>query len=105
MDGELEDEDTRRKGIIYPVFLVDKRREIEELKEELQVSGDPNIHFIQGDFGSYYAEEEILGEGTSGVVKKCLKIGTSEYYAVKAVNSKNDDEILRLVNIPLIIFK
>ena len=105
MDGELSDDETKRTGIRHPVFLMDKEREIEELKEELKVSEDPNIHFIQGNFSSYYSEEEILGEGASGVVKKCLKIDTNEYYAVKAVHYKNDDEILVLVNLPQLFFK
>lgn len=40
---------------------------------------------------------EILGEGTSGVVKRCVKVATDEEFAVKIINYKGDDEIKTLV--------
>jgi hypothetical protein len=73
-------------------------REIEELKTELKIDQHSKIHFIQGSFCKYYKEGDILGEGTSGVVKKCSKVCTKEYFAVKIVQYKGDMEILTLVN-------
>ena len=81
----------------HSIFFTSRLDEVEELKEELQVEDHPDIHFIQGNFDAYYEEQEILGEGTSGTVKKCIKKGTNEEYAVKVVRYRGDTEILLLV--------
>lgn len=58
---------------------------------------DAYIFFIQNTFHEIYEELETLGEGTSGVVKRCVRIATQEEFAVKIVNFKGDDEIKTLV--------
>lgn len=82
---------------MQPVFLVNIDKDIKDLKEELKVNDDPNIHIINGNFGLYYQMGQILGEGTSGTVKKCVRNDTGASYAVKIVNYKNDMEMLVLV--------
>ena len=47
----------------------------------------------------YYEEGNILGEGTSGTVKKCTKTQTNEAFAVKIVRYRGDTELLHIVNI------
>lgn len=42
-------------------------------------------------------EKDVLGQGSTGVVKRCIKNGTDEEFAVKIVPNKNDREILTLV--------
>lgn len=81
----------------HSIFLDTVNYEIEELKKELKIEQHPNIHFIQGSFCKYYKEGEFLGEGTSGVVKKCTKVCTKDEFAVKIVQYKGDMEILTLV--------
>lgn len=88
-------------GIRRPIFTIDPQKEIADLKEELQIKDNPDIHVIQDGFCTYYKECEILGQGTSGIVKKCIKKGTDESYAVKIVNYKNDTELLVLVRLSL----
>lgn len=95
---EVADNTTKSVGIRRPIFVLDPQKEIADLKEELQIKDNPDIHVIQDGFGTYYKECEILGQGTSGIVKKCIKKGTNESYAVKIVNYKNDTELLVLVN-------
>lgn len=67
------------------------------MKEELQVENGQDIYFIQGNFSAYYEELEILGEGASGTVKRCIKNGTSEVFAVKIVRYRGDTERLSFV--------
>jgi len=83
--------------LMKPVFLLDVDREMRDLKEELQINDDPNIHIINGNFALYYQLGVILGEGTTGTVKKCIKNDTGASFAVKMVNYKNDVEMLVLV--------
>lgn len=60
-----------------------------------------DIHFIKGDFFAFYQEEEILGEGMSGTVKKCTKVGTNQVFAVKIVRYRGDSERLFLVSLEI----
>ena len=96
-EQDATDNATKSVGIRRPIFVVDPQKEIADLKEELQIKDNPDIHVIQDGFSMYYKECEILGQGTSGIVKKCIKQGTDESYAVKIVNYKNDTELLVLV--------
>ena len=82
---------------MQPIFLVDVDREIKHLKEELRIHENSNIHIINGNFGLHYQMGQILGEGTSGTVKKCIRNDNGASYAVKIVNYKNDMEMLVLV--------
>jgi hypothetical protein len=79
------------------IFMNNLEQDIEELKKDLKVEEDPDIHFIKGNFKDFYSEEEVLGEGTTATVKKCLKIGTNEPFAVKIVHYRDDTEMLVLV--------
>ena len=84
-------------GAREQIFFVDMEKEVEDLKNDLQVDGCPNIHFIRGNFYDYYAEGDILGQGTSGVVKKYVRKESEESFAVKIVSYRNDLEMLVLV--------
>jgi len=79
------------------VFLRDVESEIDEIKKDLEVENDPNIHFIRGNFYAYYVEGEILGEGTTGTVKKCIRMSDNVPVAVKVVHYRDDLEVLTLV--------
>lgn len=94
---ETHAQHTENSYIRHPVFLIDMDKDVEELTEQLQIADTPNICFIKGDFYTYYQEKGKLGEGTSGTVKKCVKVGTNEQYAVKIVHYKNDTELVVLV--------
>ncbi len=96
-EQDAADNTTKSVGIRRPIFVLDPQKDIADLKEELQIKDNPDIHVIQDGFSSYYKECETLGQGTSGIVKKCIKKGTNESYAVKIVNYKNDTELLVLV--------
>ena len=85
-----------------PLFLKNLDDEVEELKEELQIDENQNIYFIPGDFFVYYEEGDIIGEGTSGTVKKCIKVSTNELFAVKIVRYRGDTELLHLVKVFLL---
>mgnify|MGYP003579185542 FL=1 len=80
------------------VFLRNLDDDVETLKEELQVTEqDYDIHFIDGNFGEYFTEGKVLGQGASGVVKKCKRIQDGEVFAVKSVRYRGDTERLLLV--------
>ena len=79
------------------VFLRDVESEIDEIKRDLEVEHDPNIHFIRGNFYAYHIEGEILGEGTTGTVKKCIRMSDNTAVAVKVVHYRDDLEVLTLV--------
>lgn len=84
-------------GAKEPIFFVDMDKEAEDLKNDLQVDGYSNIHFIRGNFYDYYTEVDILGQGTSGVVKKYVKKDSEDSFAVKIVSYRSDLEMLVLV--------
>jgi hypothetical protein len=96
-NGSEELFDPNQSGTKHSIFFSQIDNEIEELKIDLEVADDPNVHFIEGDFMSYYTEGDVLGEGTTATVKKCQKNGTEEWYAVKIVHYRDDNEILCLV--------
>lgn len=79
------------------IFQRDVESEVEEIKKDLDVENDPHIHFIKGNFYSFYYEGDVLGEGTTGLVKKCTRKDTNEEFAVKVVHYRDDLEILILV--------
>lgn len=81
----------------HTVFYNNLEGDIESLKEDLQVVDRQDIRFIKGNFGDYYEEQEILGEGTTATVKKCYKKGTDDKYAVKIIHYRDDTEMLVLV--------
>jgi len=72
---------------------------MEELKQDLQVEDGQGVFFIQGNFQTYFQEQEILGEGASGTVKRCIKNETDEVYAVKIMRYRGDTELLSLVSL------
>ena len=92
-------EKVEEKRVKQPIFYNTMEDDIEELKKDLNIEHDPTIHFIKGTFKGHYEEGDILGEGTTGTVKKCTKIGTNDSFAVKIVNYKGDTEMLVLVKI------
>jgi len=94
----LYDSSEKNQSTFYqPLFLKNLDNEIEQLKEELQIDENQDIYFIRGDFFVYYEEGNILGEGTSGTVKKCTKTQTNEAFAVKIVRYRGDTELLHII--------
>jgi len=80
------------------VFLRSHDDDVDNLKEELQITEqDYDIHFIDGNFDVYYTEGKVLGQGASGVVKKCTKIQDGDAYAVKNTRYRGDTERLLLM--------
>jgi len=80
------------------IFLRNQDDDVENLKEELQITEqDFDIHFINGNFADYFTEGRVLGQGASGVVKKCTKVQDGEVYAVKNIRYRGDTERLLLV--------
>lgn len=63
----------------------------------MEVEDDPDVHFIEGDFFNYYKEMEILGEGTTGTVKKAKKLQNDQEFAIKIVHYRDDTEMLIMV--------
>lgn len=88
----------------WSIFYDSAESEVEEIKKELKINENSHIHFFKGDFSSFYKEGKILGEGTSGLVKKCAKVDSDEAYAVKIIPYRGDNEILTLVNFLNVIF-
>ena len=83
----------------HSIFFNNLENEIESLKEELNVGEDPDIHFIKANFGDYYEEDEVLGEGTTATVKKCFRKTTKEAFAAKIIHYRDDTEMLVLVRL------
>jgi len=81
----------------HAIFYNNLENEIESLKEDLNVGEDPDIYFIKANFGDYYEEGEVLGEGTTATVKKCFKKSTNEAFAAKIIHYRDDTEMLVLV--------
>lgn len=86
------------------IFKNNVERDIEDVKREYNADNDPDIHFIQGQFDRYYEELEILGEGTTATVKKCLRKSTNEPFAVKILHYNDDTEMLVLVYFFMILY-
>lgn len=68
------------------------------LEEEKLGSPEEHVHYISNSFKDYFEECEVLGEGASGTVKRCIKLSDGQEYAVKIVNYRGDDELKVLVN-------
>lgn len=77
---------------VFKKFSAKAERETDEGSVE-----DPFIFYIENSFHTIYHEMETLGEGTSGVVKRCVKISNNEEFAVKIINFRGDEEIKTLV--------
>jgi len=92
-NGSLKFLPVQRQNIFFDVA----ESEIQDIKNQFEIDEKSSITFLKGHFSNYYLEEDILGEGTSGVVKKCFKVGTNEPFAVKIVQYKGDLEILSLI--------
>lgn len=63
---------------------------------------EDGIFRIYGTFEKYYDLYEILGEGTSGTVKRAISKRDGKEYAVKITNYRGDEETVVLVKRPLI---
>jgi len=90
--NEIEEVSTLNRQI-FKKFDRSQRSEVDEQASE----EDAHIFYIENNFHQFYYEREILGEGTSGIVKKCVKVSTEEEFAVKITNFRGDDEIKTLV--------
>lgn len=53
----------------------------------------PGIKYISGTFWQIFEKKKKLGEGTSGIVRKCIRKEDGKVFAVKIVRTR-DDEIL-----------
>ena len=71
---------------IAPQFELEEFREIQD-----------SIYEIYGNFKKYYDEYELLGQGASAIVKRCICKTTNQEFAVKIVNTRGDEELELLV--------
>lgn len=53
----------------------------------------PGINYINGTFWEKFTKKRKLGEGTSGIVRKCIRKEDGKEFAVKIVRTR-DDEII-----------
>jgi serine/threonine protein kinase len=95
--------DTKSSTVYHPksggIFNHSKRSP-QEIFQEIEEEQDPDIHFIndEAEFALTYELGEFLGEGTTGTVKKCHKVhDDTQLFAVKIVDYKGDNEILKLI--------
>lgn len=91
---ELDDDDIIEDVTpkVHTIFQQFRPAEEEKLGSE-----EENIHYITTCFTDFFEEFEILGEGTSGTVKRCRSHSDNKDYAVKIVNYRGDDEMKTLV--------
>lgn len=55
------------------------------------------MHFLHGNFSEFFEEKESIGQGCSGIVKKCVHRQTGQVYAVKIIDTQGDEERILLV--------
>ena len=60
---------------------------------------NPNIHKLFRPITDYFEIYGRLGEGTSAIVKKGVRISDRKVFALKIVNYRGDDELLMQVRI------
>lgn len=80
---------------------------IEEMKQNTDRKARESIHFIYGNFKDLYEEKETLGEGCSGVVKRCVHEPSGQAFAVKILETMGDEErllLVRLMDVLIIYF-
>lgn len=62
----------------------------DEKKQEEEI---PGVTYINGTFWDKFQKMKKLGEGTSGIVRKCIRNEDGMEFAVKIVRTR-DDEII-----------
>lgn len=72
---------------------------IEEVMKDTDQKTREAIHFIYGNFNEYYDEEQTVGQGCSGIVKKCVHKPSGLPFAVKIIQTMGDEERLLLVQL------
>ena len=69
-------------------------------------SKDKNEHegikYINGIFWDKFEKKKKLGEGTSGVVRKCIRKEDGKVFAVKIVRTRDDEMIFHVRTSPKI---
>ncbi len=61
-----------------------------------QCANLPSVHYICGGFWKMFEKKNKLGEGTTGVVRRCVEVSSQKEFAVKIVRTR-DEEIVSLV--------
>jgi hypothetical protein len=61
-----------------------------------QCANLPSVHYICGGFWKMFEKKNKLGEGTAGVVRRCVEVSSQKEFAVKIVRTR-DEEIVSLV--------
>lgn len=61
-----------------------------------QCSNLPSVHYVCGGFWKKFEKKNKLGEGTAGVVRRCVEASSQKEFAVKIVRTR-DEEIVSLV--------
>lgn len=69
-----------------------QQKEQEEMREI-----EASVFEIHGNFKELYDEFEILGQGASAIVRRCICKKTNQEYAVKIVNTCGDEELEYMV--------
>lgn len=71
------------------IFKIEDETSEKDLEQHKQAIREE----LANEFEKNYKELEILGEGCSSVVKKCLHLKTKETRAVKIIRSDDDEYI------------
>ncbi len=72
-----------------PIFYLN---DLEQGRESI-----PGVYYINGTFWDKFSKKQKLGEGTSGVVRKCKRRADRKNFAVKIIKTR-DDEITQQVH-------
>lgn len=66
--------------------------------EEEQEEKYPGIFYLNGTFWEKFDKKKKLGEGTSGVVRRCVRKEDGKEFAVKIVRTRDDEIIFHVEN-------
>lgn len=71
---------------------------MDQLVTDLEDKTKESIHFIEGNFSEFYEELETIGQGCSGVVKKCVHKASGQVFAVKIISIRHEERLLIVNN-------
>lgn len=64
--------------------------------DQVEVINDRGVKMSVQRFSDRFEELEVLGEGTVGLVKKCRDTETDKLYAVKMIQTRDEEMVLNM---------